>query len=266
MNWFDSHCHLKGFFDKGILEEILSRAKENGVSRMAAIGTSSKDWKLYEDLSVKYKGEIFHSVGLHPCYVNDSFEEEIEKLEIFLKSPSPPIALGEIGLDYFHLPKEVDEIKNIVELQKIAFANQLKLAVKYKLPVVIHSRNAFSDCLEIIEKSGITWGKVLFHCFSEGMEEIKKLNDRGGRASFTGIITFKKNEFLREALKQQGMDKIILETDSPYLAPEPKRGKENEPSYLSFISESVSSYLNISNQELAKISFYNTCNFYEINC
>jgi TatD DNase family protein len=91
------------------------------------------------------------------------------------------------------------------------------------------------------------------------------LPDRGGRAYFTGIITFKKNEFLREALKQQGVDKIILETDSPYLAPEPKRGQENEPSYLSFISESVSSYLNISNQELAEISFYNTCNFYEID-
>ena len=74
MNCFDSHCHLKGFFNKGILEEILSRARENGVSRMAAIGTSSRDWKLYEDLSVKYKGEIFHSVGLHPCYVNDRFD------------------------------------------------------------------------------------------------------------------------------------------------------------------------------------------------
>ena len=119
--------------------------------------------------------------------------------------------------------------------------------------------------MEIIEKSGITWEKVLFHCFSEGMEEIKKLNDRGGSASFTGIITFKKNDFLREALRQQGMDKIILETDSPYLAPEPKRGKENEPSYLSYIGESVSSYLNISNKKLAEISFCNTCNFYEID-
>lgn len=265
MNWFDSHCHLKGFFNKGNLDEILSRARKNKVSRMTAIGTSSKDWKLYEDLSVKYKGEIFHSVGLHPCYVDDRFEVEIEKMKGSLESNNYPVAVGEIGLDYFHLPKEADEIKKIVELQKIAFASQLKLAVKYKLPVVIHSRNAFSDCLKIIDKSGIAWEKVLFHCFSEGTQEMKELNDRGGRASFTGIITFKKNDFVREALKQQGMDKIILETDSPYLAPEPKRGKENEPSYLSFISESVSSYLNISNQELAEISFCNTCNFYEID-
>jgi TatD DNase family protein len=251
--------------NKGRLEEILSRAKENGISRMAAIGTSSEDWNLYKGLSKQYREIIYYTVGLHPCYVDENFEQEVGKLEIFLKSDNAPIALGEIGLDYFHLPKGLNEIKKIVNLQKIAFAKQLQLAANYKLPVVIHSRNSFSDCMEIIENSEITWEKVLFHCFSEGIEEIKKLNDRGGRASFTGIITFKKNEFLREALKQQGMDKIILETDSPYLAPEPKRGKENEPSYLSFTCESVSSYLNISNQELAEISFCNTCNFYEID-
>jgi len=248
-----------------MLEEILSRAKENGVSRMATIGTSSEDWNLYEGLSKQFKGIIYYSVGLHPCYVDENFEQEIEKLEIFLKSDNEPIALGEMGLDYFHLPKGLNEIEKIVELQKMAFAKQLHLAAKYKLPVVIHSRNAFSDCLEIIEKSDVAWEKVLFHCFSEGIEEIKELNERGGRASFTGIITFKKNGFLREALKQQSIKNVILETDSPYLAPEPKRGKENEPSYLHYIGESVTSYLNISIQELSEISFYNTNKFYEIN-
>ena len=99
------------------------------------------------------------------------------------------------------------------------------------LPVVVHSRNAFSDCLQLIEESEIPWDNVLFHCFSEGLNEIKELNDRGGWASFTGMVTYKKC-FLRQALEKQGLNKLIIETDSPYLAPDPKRGSENEPSYL----------------------------------
>ena len=251
--------------NKGRLEEILSRAKENGISRMAAIGTSSEDWNLYKGLSKQYMEIIYYTVGLHPCYVDENFEQEVGKLEIFLKSDNAPIALGEIGLDYFHLPKGLNEIKKIVNLQKIAFAKQLQLAANYKLPVVIHSRNSFSDCMEIIENSDVPWEKVLLHCFSEGVEEIRELNERGGRASFTGIITFKKNDILRNALRQQGINNIILETDSPYLAPEPKRGKENEPSHLAYIAESVSSFSSISMNDLSEISFYNTNKFYGIN-
>ena len=264
MNWFDSHCHLKGYFNKGILEEILFRADENGVSRMTAIGTSSNDWETYKNLSEQYRAKIFYSVGLHPCYVNEGFEEEIEKIEPFLKSTSPPVALGEIGLDYFHLPKSQIEAERNIKIQKIAFVEQLKLATTYNLPTVIHSRNAFGDCIEIIEQSGLPWGKVLFHCFSEGVKEIKELNERGGLASFTGIITFKKNEFLRDALKSQGIEKLILETDSPYLAPEPKRGKENEPSNLSLIGEYLGNYLGRPKEEIANRSFCNANQFYDI--
>lgn len=264
MNWFDSHCHFKGYFNKGILEEILFRAEENGVSRMTAIGTSSDDWETYKNLSEKNRAKIFYSVGLHPCYVNEDFEEEIEKIEPFLKSSHSPVALGEIGLDYFHLPKNQNEAEKNIKIQKIAFLQQLKIAAAYNLPTVIHSRNAFHDCLEIIEQSGLSWGRVLFHCFSEGVEEIKELNQRGGLASFTGIITFKKNEFLREALKFQGIDKLILETDSPYLAPEPKRGKENEPSYLPLVGEYIANYLNLPKLEIANRSSCNASKFYDI--
>ena len=264
MNWFDSHCHLKGYFNKGILEEILFRADENGVSRMTAIGTSSNDWETYKNLSEQYRAKIFYSVGLHPCYVNEGFEDEIEKIEPFLKSVNPPVALGEIGLDYFHLPKSQSEAERNIKIQKIAFLEQLKLAATYNLPTVIHSRNAFGDCIEIIEQSGLPWGKVLFHCFSEGVKEIKELNERGGLASFTGIITFKKNEFLRDALKSQGIEKLILETDCPYLTPEPKRGKENEPSYLSLIGDYLTNYLNLPKSEIANRSFCNANQFYDI--
>mgnify|MGYP001605135779 FL=1 len=262
MNWFDSHCHLKGFKDKGIVEEILRRAEENGVSRMTAVGTSSDDWEIYKNLSKQYRDKIFYSVGLHPCYVNEGYEIEIEKIESYLGSETSPVAFGEIGLDYFHLPKNHNDALSIIRNQKIAFSEQLKIAAQYSLPTIIHSRKAFRDCITIIEQSGLPWDKVLFHCFSEGVDEIKELNDRGGLASFTGILTFKNNEFLREALQSQGIAKLILETDSPYLAPEPKRGKQNEPSYLPLMGEFLSGYLKVPLEEIAQQSYCNASEFY----
>lgn len=264
MNWFDSHCHLKGFLNKGILEEVLLRAEEKGVSRMMAIGTSSGDWEIYKNLAKEYRAKIFYSVGLHPCYVNENYEEELEIMKQFIDQPNSPAAIGEIGLDYFHLPKEKNEAENIIKIQKIAFMEQLKLAALQNLPTVIHSRNAFEDCIDIIDNSGINWSRVLFHCFSEGPDQIKQLNQKGGIASFTGIITFRKNEFLRDALKMQGVENLILETDSPYLAPEPKRGKGNEPGYLALIGEYLSNYLSSDQEELANQSYLNTCKFYDI--
>jgi len=264
MNWFDSHCHLKGYFNKGILEDILFRAEKSRVTRMVAIGTSSKDWTIYRDLADRYRGKIYYSAGLHPCYVDYDFEEEIKRLQIFLETQAGFVALGEIGLDYFHLPKQESEGARIKELQKIAFARQLEIARNYKLPIVVHSRNAFKDCIEIIEQSKVDWKKVLFHCFSEGVDEIVELNNLGGRASFTGILTYKKNDFLREAAKAQGMGKLILETDSPYLSPEPMRGKENEPSNLALIGEYTSGIFDVKKEDLALQSFLNTNRFYGV--
>lgn len=264
MNWFDSHCHLKGFQTKGILSEVLARAEEKGVSRMTAIGTSSDDWNFYHNLSKEYKNRIYYSIGLHPSYVKEGFEQELLKMESLLNSYDKPVAIGEIGLDYFHLPRDRSKVVRIIQNQKSAFAKQLQLATSMNLPVVIHSRNAFSDCLQLIEESEMPWDNVLFHCFSEGLNEIKELNDRGGWASFTGMVTYKKNVFLRQALEKQGLNKLIIETDSPYLAPDPKRGSENEPSYLFFTGEHIASYLNTPLSEIAQKSFENTNKFYKI--
>ena len=138
--------------------------------------------------------------------INDFRSLEIMKQ--FTDQPNSPAAIGEIGLDYFHLPKEKNEAENIIKIQKIAFMEQLKLAAVQNLPAVIHSRNAFEDCIDIIDSSGIDWNRVLFHCFSEGPDQIKQLNQKGGIASFTGIITFKKNEFLQSIQQLQYCDWI----------------------------------------------------------
>ncbi len=264
MKWFDSHCHLQNFFKKRNLEEIFSRSEKNNVSKMTAVGTSLDDWSFYKDLSQKFTNKVYYSVGLHPCYVKENFEEEIFSISEFLISDHRPVAIGEVGLDYYHLPKDKSLANRVIENQKVAFKAQIQIAQNASLPLIIHSRDAFEDCIKILDSSEINWNKVIFHCFSEGKHEIQKLNERGGIGSFTGIITYKKNEHLREAMKFQGIENVILETDCPYLSPEPKRGIENEPANLSIIGKYISDFTGTDIHKISEWSFSNTCDFYNI--
>jgi TatD DNase family protein len=131
------------------------------------------------------------------------------------------------------------------------------------MPVIIHSRNAFRDCVNIIDESDMDWNKVVFHCFSESTKEIMEINHRSGWVSFTGILTYKANEHLREALRATNLDRLMLETDSPYLSPIPKRGKENEPSYLPYLGSVAAKTLGLNEQEFAKQIFGNSTDFYD---
>ena len=131
-------------------------------------------------------------------------------------------------------------------------------------PVIIHSRSAFNDSVKEIDQSGVNWERVVFHCFSEGKEEIKQLMERGGRASFTGILTFPKNEKLWEAVKFQGLEKLMLETDSPYLAPVPYRGKRNEPAHLVAIGICLANLLECSESVVKHSLWENSQKFYDL--
>ena len=261
-SWFDSHCHLQGFWEKGDLDETLDRAREMGVRKMTTVGTSREDWKLYRTLAAEYSGRVFFSAGLHPSYVESNWKAQLEGLADFWVTEPKPVALGEIGLDYFRLPKDEGEARKTRDFQRLAFKEQLGFARKLNICVIVHSRNAFSDCVRLIDESGINWKKVVFHCFSEGVSEIEQLVERGGLASFTGILTFKKNERLREAALRQGMENLMIETDSPYLAPEPRRGKMNEPGFLHHIGKYAANLFNVSEEFLAKKTFAKTEEFY----
>ena len=232
MSLFDSHCHLDRFFREGILDQVLSRAEVAGVNRMVAIGTEPNDWSIYRELAKTYPKTIAYTVGLHPNEVGSEWKKNLEDLKSRLLSNPAPVAIGEIGLDYFRLPKKESKAGLLKDLQKVAFANQLNMAREAELPVVIHCRESFEDCITMIDESAIDWNKVVFHCFSEGPTEVGKLRERGGRASFTGIITYGNAENVRKAAIAQGLDALMLETDCPYLSPEPQRGKTNEPAYL----------------------------------
>jgi TatD DNase family protein len=262
MNLIDSHCHLQGFQKNGTLTEVLERATHAGVKEMIAVGTAPTDWVPYREMSATHPGKIHYTVGLHPCYVEAEWAEAVAQISSFFMPPHAPCALGEIGLDYFHLPKDPVAAGDAMLQQEAAFCEQLALARELEVPVIIHSRDAFDDTLRMIDESGVDWKSVVFHCFSYGPDEIQSINARGGRASFTGIVTYKKADSVRAALASQGLENLMLETDCPYLAPEPHRGKSNEPAFLRPIAERAATELGVSLDELAAVTTANTRKFF----
>ena len=237
----DTHTHLESFAHRGVLPETLARARESGVGAMVTIGTSPEDWELYRKLAQENAGHVNFSVGLHPCAVDANWQTALSAVEDFWTTKGGessadavrPVALGEIGLDRFHLPKNDEAAAaEIFEWQRAAFADGLRIAKQLGCPVVIHSRGAFAECVEMIDGSGVEWTKVVFHCFTEGEAEMTELIRRGGWGSFTGIITYKTAGSVRAAARLQGLSRLMIETDAPYLTPMPHRGKPNEPAFL----------------------------------
>lgn len=264
MSWIDSHCHLHPFYKKGKIDEILMRASSACVDQMITVGTTYEDWIIYRELVKQYPVNINYSVGLHPCYVNKNWRQQTDHILKFWQKKPRPCALGEIGLDYFHLPSDLQKSNEIISLQKNCLLFQLKMAKDLDCPVIIHSRDAFFDCIELIEISGVDWKKVVFHCFSEGEAEMEQLLKLGGTASFTGIITYKKNDKIISSIKLLGEKNVMLETDSPYLSPEPFRKSQNEPSMIPVIGKKASEILDVTEESLAQNSKTKTLKFFNL--
>lgn len=257
----DTHTHLESFNRKGILEDTLAAASEAGIDRFVTIGTDVDDWSLYADMAGRFS-QVDYTVGIHPCHVEEGWENGFSQVEGFWSGESKPVGLGEIGLDRFHLPKDEAEGKIVFARQMAAFEAQLELAKKLGCAIVVHSRGAFQESLDTIDASGVDWSKVVLHCFSEGPGEMKQLMDRGGLGSFTGVITFKNAESVRDAAKLQGLDRLMIETDAPYLAPMPKRGKQNEPAYLAYTAAYCADLFGVSGEAFAEKTTANAVAFY----
>ncbi|MDR1817131.1 MAG: TatD family hydrolase [Puniceicoccales bacterium] len=277
----DSHCHLDGFARDNSLGTVLERAAAAGVAEVVAIGTEPTDWALYRDLADAHRGRVHHTVGLHPCEVTaEGWEAAVAQLPAFFKpaasaavpvttatdaalTPPPlPVAVGEIGLDYFHLPKDPAAAAALVAAQKEAFRAQLAFAREIGTAVVVHARKAFADCVALIDASGVDWERVVFHCFSEGAPEVRELNRRGGRASFTGTLTYPNAAATREACVAQGVALCMVETDSPYLAPQTLRGTRNEPANVRLVAEQAACLLGMRDEEFAAAATAATRQFY----
>lgn len=246
----DTHCHLEKALRGGYLDAWLAEMETAGVSRCITVGTALSDWELYRSLAQAHSGRIAWTVGLHPCSVEADWEDALAVLPSYFMTEPLPVALGEIGLDYYHLPKYEDERAEVQARQRAAFAAQLELAYQFGCPVVIHSRAAFDDCVALIDRSGIDWSKVVFHCFAEGPEQMAELTARGGFASFTGVLTYKSADNIRAAAQLQGLDKFMVETDAPYLTPEPHRGQRNQPAYVRHVLEAGARLFGVSTAEL----------------
>jgi len=265
MGLIDTHTHLDSFAQRGELPAVLARARAAGLEAMVAIGTDTDDWRLYHDLAREHPGVIHHTAGLHPCSVGADWADRVAQLDGCWGGTPRPVALGEIGLDRFHLPKNAAEAGKILGWQRAAFSTQLGLAKKLGCPVVIHSRNAFHECVEMIDSSGIDWNKVVFHCFTDGPAEMAELTRRGGCGSFTGVITYQSADAVRAAALAQGLDRLMIETDAPYLTPMPHRGKPNEPAYLRHTAEFCAGVFGVSDDELAAITTRNARQFFGLS-
>lgn len=266
MGLIDTHTHLESFARQGTLPAALARAREAGLEAMITIGTSSEDWASYREIARAHPGFVHYSAGLHPCSVEDEWARELAQLPAFWTGEVRPVALGEIGLDRFHLPKDnAAAAERIFEWQRAAFAAGLALAKQLGCPVVVHSRGAFKECVEMIDASGVDWTKVVFHCFTESEAEMAELTRRGGYGSFTGIITYKSAENVRVAAKAQGLARLMIETDAPYLTPLPHRGKPNEPAFLRHTAEfAAQQVFGVSVAELAAVTTANARKFFGI--
>lgn len=269
MGLVDTHTHLDSFARRGELGAILDRAGAAGLEAMITIGTDTDDWELYRGLAAGHPGRVYFTAGLHPCSVGADWAERVGRLEGFWEAAGPkpvlPVALGETGLDRFHLPKDSPaEAEKILGWQQAAFAAQLDLAKKLGCPLVVHSRGAFAECVAMIDASGLEWRRVVFHCFTEGPAEMAELTRRGGFGSFTGVITYKNADAVRAAALAQGLDRLMIETDAPYLTPMPHRGKPNEPAYLRHTAEFCAGVFGVSAERLAEVTTANARKFFGI--
>ena len=241
----DTHTHLYLDHFKDDIDDVIQRAISVGVEKFYLPSISSKYNKSMHDLESKFPNRVFCMIGLHPCYVDKNFELEIEfvKEQIKLRSYK---AIGEIGIDLFHEKKYFKQ-------QIIAFEEQIKLALEYDLPIVIHSRESFDEIFEVLKKYKSDKLRGIFHCFTGNEDQAKKIIDLNFFLGIGGVVTFK-NGKISEFLSSIPLNRIVLETDSPYLAPAPYRGKRNESSYLSIIASKLSEIYNLDVSEISRIT------------
>ena len=241
----DTHTHLYLDHFKDDIDDVIQRAISVGVEKFYLPSISSKYNKSMHDLESKFPDRVFCMIGLHPCYVDKNFELEIEFVKEQIKSNSYK-AIGEIGIDLFHEKKYFKQ-------QIIAFEEQIKLALEYDLPIVIHSRESFDEIFEVLKKYKSDKLRGIFHCFTGNEDQAKKIIDLNFFLGIGGVVTFK-NGKISEFLSSIPLDRIVLETDSPYLAPAPYRGKRNESSYLSIIASKLSEIYNLDVSEISRIT------------
>ncbi|MDR1872489.1 MAG: TatD family hydrolase [Deltaproteobacteria bacterium] len=250
---FDAHCHL---FDEAYahdLPEVMTRAKEAGVKTIVNSGLDAQSSQAALALAKEYPG-LWTTVGWHPHEAAHCQKADLLTLEKLAQEPGV-VALGEIGLDFFYLHSPAD-------VQERLFQTLLDLASQLKLPVVIHTREAFALTRDILKESRKSLSQVLIHCFTGSPLEAQEWVDLDCHFSIPGVVTFPKAKELRESLPLIPLDRLLAETDGPYLAPVPKRGRRNEPAYLTHTVSALAAALGFTPNEMAALTAQNAQKFY----
>jgi len=247
----DSHCHLDSDQFDPDREAVIQRALEAGVTHLVAIGTGNGPPDLEAGIRLAEKYAAFYAtVGVHPHDASKATPEVFQNLSQLTKHPKV-IAMGEIGLDYHYdfSPRET---------QHAVFISQMRIAAQAKKPIVIHTREAWDDTISLLRDHWDPQQGGIMHCFSGGPKEAQQALDLGFHLSFGGIVTFPKALEIQEAARMAPADRILIETDAPYLAPVPKRGKRNEPAYIVETARKLAALRGVSEQEIAETT---TANF-----
>lgn len=253
---FDTHTHInvKQFEDD--FDQVIQRAFDSGVEQMSVVGFDFESIEKALELSDRYEG-IHLTIGWHPTEAG-SYNDEVEAyLRSLYSSRDDIVAVGETGLDYHWMedPKEV---------QAEAFRRQIKLAKEFNLPLSIHNRESTKDVYKILSEEGLPQAGCIMHSFGISTRWLKRFVDLGCMISLSGVVTFKNAPEVRDIAKAVPLDRLLIETDAPYLAPEPKRGKRNEPSYVRYVADQIAQVRGMASEDIADITTNNAIKFFRL--
>ena len=256
MKYIETHAHYYDEAYNNELDDVLKKVTNAKVTKIVNIGADIVSSRKVIELSSKYEN-MYATIGCHPHDVNSFNINEIEKLYLANKDSGKIVGIGEIGLDYAF-------VNDNKELQKNVFIAQIKLAIKYNLPIVVHSRDASLDTYNVIKENVPKGYKLLIHCFAPTDDLVRLVIDNGYTVAFGGNITYKRNKSFGEYINKIPLSQIVIETDSPYLSPEPFRGTRNDSSRLPIINSKLAEFRNMSEEECSKIVYANSQRFYNI--
>ncbi|NCN43173.1 MAG: DNAase [Piscirickettsiaceae bacterium CG_4_9_14_3_um_filter_43_564] len=247
----DSHCHLNILPEPlGSTEQVIQTALENDVRQMMCIAIAPKQWQEVLDLATRYQG-VYAAIGVHPC---EPADVTVTDAELMATASHPKVlAIGEIGLDYYHFDIETEDMA----WQQNRFRQMIRLAIQLNKPIIIHTRNSTEDCLRILREEGAQQVGGIMHCFVEDLATAEAAMALGFYISFSGIVTFKNAKEIKTVAAAVPLDRILVETDSPYLAPVPYRGKPNQPAYTRYVVEEIARLRGLSVEAVAQATTEN---------
>ena len=255
MNLIDTHCHIYSDEFARDRPAMIGRAESEGITKMLMPAIDRTTHIQMLELEMEFPGQCISMMGLHPCSVRENYQEELQSVEEWFHQ-RPFVAVGETGLDFYW---DLSYTKQQYEV----FQRQIDWGLQYDIPVVIHSRNSIDECIDVIAANQTGKLKGVFHCFSGSIEQARKIIGLNFYMGIGGVLTFKKSG-LDAVVEQVGLDNIILETDAPYLAPVPFRGKRNECAYVKYIAEKLAQVKKMPVEEISAITTSNASKLFQL--